>query len=385
MIDTPTFFQSLEDAGIDYFAGVPDSLLSAFGAYVADHVPDERHVIAANEGAAVALAAGRYLATNQPGLVYLQNSGQGNMVNPLLSLADPEVYAIPMLLLAGWRGEPGVPDEPQHRKQGRVTNALFEAMEIPVEELPVDTDAAVVVARQQLALAIEQKRPTGLLVRANSFSPYKLQREEGRPELMRREDAVAQIIAALPSGAVIIATTGHISRELYEYRVRHRQSHQQDFYTVGSMGHASQIALGVASAQPDRPIVCLDGDGAVLMHMGSLAIVGQAPVAANFRHIVLNNGAHGSVGGQPTVGFGIDLPMIAKSCGYRFAESVKQGEELSEAVQRCLQANAPALLEVKVGKTARKDLGRPETTPIQNKEAFMQYLRGAVAKGKTVG
>jgi phosphonopyruvate decarboxylase len=374
MIDTAKFFNFLAYADVDYFAGVPDSLLSAFGAYVADHVPDDRHVIAANEGAAVALAAGRYLATGRTGLVYFQNSGQGNMVNPLVSLADPEVYSIPMLLLAGWRAAPGVHDEPQHVKQGRITIDIFKAMEIPVEILPDETDAAVQVAKRQLDYARAHNCPAALLVKPGIFSAYSLKQKEADSSLMEREKAIRLIVGALPVDTAIVSTTGHISRELYEHRDLAGQSHERDFYTVGSMGHASQIALGVASAQPERPVVCLDGDGAMLMHMGAMAIVGKSPVSRKFYHVVLNNGAHGSVGGQPTVGFGIDMPAIARACGYCFAERVDREEDLGPALERLLKSGGPSFLEVRVGRKARKDLGRPKTTPSENKKLFMRYL-----------
>ena len=374
MIATGQFVEALRKRGIDFFAGVPDSLLASFCAYVADHVPSERHVIAANEGGAVALAAGHYLATGRPGLVYLQNSGLGNTVNPLISLADSEVYSIPMVLLVGWRAEPGVRDEPQHVKQGRITLPLCETLEMPARILPAETEEAIDCLDAVLSIAIREKRPVALVVRAGLFEKYKSDTGAVLPYTLQREKAVEAVADALPDKAILVATTGHISRELYEYRVRRGQGHARDFLTVGSMGHASQIALGIALAETGRPVICLDGDGAVLMHMGGLALIGSSGLP-HLHHIVLNNAAHDSVGGQPTVGFDADLVGVARACGYRRADRVEDAKALTGALSELFAAKGPTFLEVRVAKGARPDLGRPKTTPEQNKEAFMRYLQ----------
>ena len=353
MLDVKKFFSSLVDCGVDFFTGVPDSLLKSFCAYVTDHCPDN-HVIAANEGGAIGLAAGHYLATGKPALVYMQNSGQGNAVNPLCSLADPDVYSIPMVLLVGWRGEPGVKDEPQHAKQGKVTLSLFETLGIPTEVLPDDEDAATELTRRQLELAISASRPVALVVRKNLFAEYRLQNKAVDIAEKRREEAIEELLKGLPADAVVVSTTGMISREVYETRERLGQGHGRDFLTVGSMGHAIMIALGIAKAQPRRKVFCLDGDGASIMHLGNLAIAGQSG-CANLVHIVLNNAAHDSVGGQPTVGGNISLADIAAACGYN-------------------RQSAPTFREIKVAKGARKDLGRPKEPPQTNKALYMQTL-----------
>lgn len=353
MISPNSFVDALLTCGVDFFTGVPDSLLKNFCAYVTDHC-GANHVIAANEGGAVGLASGHYLATGKPALVYMQNSGQGNAVNPLASLADPDVYSIPMIILVGWRGMPGVHDEPQHVKQGKITISLFETMGIPTTVLSDDECEAL----QQVEFAVQQAktalRPVALIVKKGLFGDYALQNKKPDVAEVKRESAIEEILKTLPADVVVVSTTGMISREVYETRERLGEGHARDFLTVGSMGHASQIALGIAMAQPTRPIFCLDGDGASIMQMGNMAIVGQSS-AANLTHIVINNAAHDSVGGQPTVGGAIDLPAIAKACGYN-------------------EPGHPIFRQILVAKGARKDLGRPKEPPQVNKALFMETL-----------
>ena len=373
MIEAEKIVNCLNAAGIDFFAGVPDSLLKSFCAYVTDTC-GERHVIAANEGGAVGLAAGHYLATGRPALVYMQNSGQGNAVNPLCSLADPDVYSIPMVLLVGWRGEPGVKDEPQHVKQGKVTISLFETLGIPTEVLPDDESAALEVTRKMVETAKSGSRPGALIVRKGLFAEYKLQFPKPSVADLKREQAIEEILKSLPEDAVVVSTTGMISREVYETRERLGQDHSRDFLTVGSMGHAIMIALGIARSQPNRHVFCLDGDGASIMQMGNMAIAGQSG-CANLTHIVLNNAAHDSVGGQPTVGGDIDLSSIAASCGY----DVLSNPESSATLHLCFSAlktitTKPEFIEIKVAKGARKDLGRPKEPPQVNKKLYMKTL-----------
>ncbi len=374
MIPCDEFFRALTGQGVGYFAGVPDSLLKDLCAYLTDHVAPTHHVIAANEGAAVALATGHHLATDQIGLVYLQNSGLGNTVNPLLSLVDPEVYSIPLLLLIGWRGEPGVPDEPQHRKQGRVTGATLEALEIPSAVLPDEAEGAGQTVAAAVASARERRGPYALLVRKGTFAPYALKTSVPDRGRLRREEALGLILEQLDRDEIIVATTGMASREVFEHRAARQSGHARDFLTVGAMGHASQIALGIAGEKPGREVWCLDGDGAVLMHLGALAIIG-AGGAKNFRHVVLNNGAHDSVGGQPTAGFTADFCAIATACGYRWTRCVETPEDLTRALRELRTVGGPTLLEVRVKRGARKDLGRPTTSTWDNKREFMAYVR----------
>lgn len=372
MIRPEFFIEKLRENGIDCFAGVPDSLLKNMCAYITDHCDAQHNIIAANEGAAVGIAAGHYLATGKPACVYMQNSGEGNIINPLASLTDQEVYNIPVLLLIGWRGRPGVHDEPQHVKQGKVTTGLLNVMGVNYEVLSKEEDKA----EKQIAKAIralQNKEVFALVIEKDTFEDYKLQNVEANDLTMSREEAIRTVAAALGEKDCIVSTTGMISRELFEYRAAMNQGHKRDFLTVGSMGHASQIALGIAMAKTDRKVWCFDGDGATIMHMGSMAIVAsKAP--RNYVHVVFNNGAHDSVGGQPTVGLKIDLTAIAKAVGYKNAFSVDNKEHLADALKAVKMVDGPVLLQVCVKKGNRKDLGRPTTTPIQNKEALMEFL-----------
>ncbi len=382
MISPKYFFDFLTTHDITFFTGVPDSLLKDFCAYVenntAGNQTDQKngrsnHVIAANEGNAVAIASGVHLATGSYAAVYMQNSGQGNAINPIASLADPEVYSIPMLLIIGWRGEPGTEDEPQHKKQGKITLSLLESLGIPYGILPKKQDDAENVVAGLLRQMKLESRPVALVVKQHSFEPYPLRKSLEKEFPLTREHAIALIAEAIPSQAVIISTTGKTSRELFEYRERHNHGHAKDFLTVGSMGHCSSIALGIALQQPQRDVCCFDGDGALIMHMGALAVIG-AKGPKNLKHIIFNNGSHDSVGGQPTAGFFIDIPKIALACGYKSAFFAENEEQLRNAVSKLISSQGPAILEVKVAKGSRKDLGRPTATPLQNKKAFMEFL-----------
>ncbi len=373
MLRCEDFVGWLSALGLDFYTGVADSLLGPFCFYLNDHVGN-RHVGAANEGGAVALACGYHLATGKIPLVYMQNSGQGNTINPLLSLADPDVYSVPLLLLIGWRGEPGTKDEPQHVKQGKVTIGLLAAMDIPYRVLPSEPAAAQACVQEVLAIAMTENRPVALLVRTDTFEPYTPSAKDITTSFqMTREQALEATVAALNRNDAIVATTGKLSRELYEYRDRNGQGHERDFLTVGGMGHASQIAMGIAVAQPDRQVFCLDGDGAMLMHMGAAAIVGAAGVE-NFKHVIFNNGVHDSVGGMATAGFSVSFMQIVKGCGYSAAWQVERYEDLVRKIAELRNARGPALLEIMVKKGARADLGRPKTSPIENKTAFAAFL-----------
>ncbi len=373
MIRPEFFIEALKEKGIDCYAGVPDSLLKNICAYITDHFDATHNIIAANEGAAVGFAAGHYLATGKPACVYMQNSGEGNIINPLASLTDREVYNIPVLLLIGWRGRPGVHDEPQHVKQGKVTTGLLNVMGVNYEVLSKEESKAAGQIEKAVS-ALRSNEVFALVVEKDTFDEYKLQNVSVDDLTMTREEAIRTVASALSPKDVTVSTTGMISRELFEARAAWGQGHERDFLTVGSMGHASQIALGIALEKTDRRVWCFDGDGATIMHMGSMAIVASKK-PANYIHVVFNNGAHDSVGGQPTVGLKIDLPAVAKSVGYAYALSVDNREALNDILNKVNSLEGPVLIEVKVKKGNRKDLGRPTTTPIENRDALMQFLK----------
>ena len=378
MISPNFFYDTLANCGIDFYAGVPDSLLKNLCAYITDHADASHNIIAANEGGAMGLAAGHYLATGHIPVVYMQNSGEGNIINPLASLTDPDVYNIPVLLVIGWRGKPGVHDEPQHVKQGKVTTGLLNVMGIDYTVLSKEEEKAEAQIKKAIAFMQATKQCYAIVIEKDTFENYQLNSQSSIFNFqLSREEAIQTVAAALGEKDCIVSTTGMISRELFEYRTAKNEGHERDFLTVGSMGHASQIALGIALAKSDRRVWCFDGDGATIMHMGSMAIVAsKAP--KNYVHVVFNNGAHDSVGGQPTVGLKIDLPAVAKAVGYKTVYSVDNKEKLEEILSifnsQFSIFDAPVFLEVKVKKGNRKDLGRPTTTPIQNKEALMEFL-----------
>lgn len=373
MIHAAAFIDALKERGVGLFTGVPDSLLSSLCALLDDHSTPGEHIISANEGNAIALAAGFHLSSGKIGAVYMQNSGLGNCVNPLTSLTDPDVYRIPMILIVGWRGEPGVKDEPQHVKQGRITEEQLRVLEIPFWHLDATSNMEEVVSKVFASIA-ERGAPAAILVRKGAFKEYKKQTPTLQMSNLRREAAVECIVAQCSTTDLLVSTTGKTSRELYECRVK-RNEKQRDFLTVGSMGHTLSIALGVALGNPKKRVVCLDGDGSLLMHMGSLPIAGSLK-PANLLHVVFNNSAHESVGGQPTVAGKIDFKTLVTACGYSAYEKAHDEESLRAALARLQKAEGPAFLEVLVEAYSRDDLGRPKSTPEQNKLAFIEAARG---------
>lgn len=376
MLSPERFFKLLRKENIEFFSGVPDSMFKSFCAYVADNSAADHHIIAANEGNALSLGIGYHLATNRIPLIYMQNSGFGNILNPLLSLADPDVYSIPMLLMIGWRGEPNVPDEPQHKKQGRVTIKLLETLEIPYQILSADFthEQAKVVVQEAINISETRNQPYVLLVRKNSFDSYESKEERQAKFPLLREQAIKLIVEELENEDIVVATTGVASRELFEYRESLGQGHEKDFLTVGGMGHANQVALGIAMQKPDRRVFCFDGDGAMLMHMGSLAVNGKSG-CDNFKHIIINNGAHDSVGGQPTVGHNIDIKAIAQAVGYKNVFQGNTKSAIKKALGKIKKNDGMSFLEIRVKKGFRSDLGRPSTTPLENKKALMSFIQ----------
>lgn len=373
MVNPASFYNTLIENKVDFFSGVPDSLLKSLCAYITDHSPKERNIIAPNEGCAVALAAGHYMATGDLPVVYMQNSGIGNAVNPLLSLADEKVYQIPMILIVGWRGEPGVKDEPQHVKQGLVTVELLDAMGIPFIVLDLDERKALDQTKTLITQAHQTLKPHAIVIRKDIFEPYKLVNKPKNDYTFSREQALKIVVANLPKNPIIVSTTGKLSRELFELRETRNESHEMDFLTVGSMGHSSSIALGIAIAKPLRKVVCFDGDGAMIMHMGALSSVGYLK-PKNYLHILFNNGAHESVGGQPTVGFDIDFQKIALANGYSHVATAQTEEQITQLLKELILIDGPTLLEIKINQSSRDDLGRPTTTTVENKINFMEYV-----------
>lgn len=367
MVDTLSFYNYLIDNDIDFFTGVPDSLLSNLCACIKMNTPEEKNIITANEGNAVAMCAGYYLSTGKLGCVYMQNSGEGNAVNPLLSLVDEDVYKIPMLLIIGWRGEPGKHDEPQHVKQGKVTLSLLETMGIAYEVLTDDYQS-------QLAKAIkymkENEKPFALVIQKGLFSKYEIEKEKSS-YVLTREDALKEIIASLKDDDIIVSTTGKTSREIFEIREANGQGHSNDFLTVGSMGHTASIAYGLSIGTKNN-VWCIDGDGSFIMHMGSLGVIGSN-IPNNFKYILNDNNAHESVGGQPTCSKHLDVPAILKACGFKHIVIAETKEQIKEGM-KVLNNECGAAMVLHTKQGSREDLGRPTKTPQENKKALMEKL-----------
>ena len=365
----------VEIIGSDFYTGVPDSQLKALCNYLMATygIDPKHHVIAANEGNCTALAAGYHLATGKIPVVYMQNSGEGNIINPVASLLNDKVYAIPMIFIVGWRGEPGIHDEPQHIYQGEITVKLLEDMDIETFIIGNDTTEEELKAKMEEFRAIMTTgKDVAFVIRKGALTDAP-KVEYKNDNTMVREEIIQHIVKASGEDP-IVSTTGKASRELFETRVANGQSHKYDFLTVGSMGHSSSIALGVAINKPDTRVWCVDGDGAVLMHMGSMAVLG-ANKPENMIHVVINNGAHETVGGMPTVAGSIDVVAIAKACGYPNAVCVDSFEDLDRELEVAKCRNELSLIEVKCSIGARDDLGRPTTTALENKQNFMDYLR----------
>ena len=375
-MDVASFVDSIEGAlGADAYFGVPDSLLRAFTDEIVERYGfGASHVVAADEGGATALAAGHYLATGKPAVVYLQNSGIGNAVNPICSLLNEEVYAIPALFVVGWRGEPGVHDEPQHVFQGKCSSELLETIGLSVDVISADTTASELdAALDRIKARFAEGKSAALLVRKGALvrGSKRLYEQDGP---MTREEAVEAVVGALPGDAAIVSTTGKLSRELFEIRERAGQPHERDFLTVGSMGHSSMIGLGIALSQPLRAVAVLDGDGACLMHAGALAVMASKR-PERLVHVLFNNQAHESVGGMPTASPVVDWCALALASGYKKAASVGDVEALADAVANAAaEASGPVFVEARISSRSRADLGRPTTSARDNGKAFRAFL-----------
>jgi phosphonopyruvate decarboxylase len=368
------FFRLLADNNVKFFTGVPDSLLKQLCLCIDDNVSNDKHIIAANEGNAIALATGYHLGTGKMALVYMQNSGIGNAINPLLSLADTEVYSIPMILIIGWRGEPGVKDEPQHIKQGKVQLDLLDSMNLPYNIIFAEDTEWQKKITKGIEVAINENRPYAIVVKKGTFENYNVVEDSVDTELMAREEALEILLKQIPNDAVIVSTTGKTSREIFEIRENNNEPHFKDFLTVGSMGHCSSIALGIALSQPKRKVICIDGDGAFLMHMGSLAAIGKTQ-PNNFYHILMNNYVHESVGGQKTAIDSIDVKGIANSTNYKNIIGINTTDELSKDLADFFDNSGPSFLEIKLKPGSRTDLGRPTIKPVDNKRNLIEFLK----------
>lgn len=369
MINPKEFYNCLINNSFDFFTGVPDSLLKELCLCITDLTDKEKNIIAANEGNAVALACGYNISTGKYGVVYMQNSGLGNSINPLLSLADEKVYEIPMLLVIGYRGEPNIKDEPQHIKQGELTLPILDTLAIKYFILDESYETQI----KNCYNYIQQYNKTiALVVKKDTFSKYEKEMNNENNNSITREEVLETIIKNIGDDEYIVSTTGKTSREIFEIRDKYNMLHTNDFLTVGSMGHTSSLALGI-SLNTSKNIYCIDGDGSLIMHLGGLAIAIQN-AKDNFKYVLINNGCHESVGKQPTISYNIDLKNILKGFGFEKVIIINNVKDLVNGIKET-QSKGKIALIVNTNDKSRNDLGRPTITPKENKEMFQNKLR----------
>ncbi len=377
MISPQEFVDALHEIDIRFVTGVPDSLLKEVCACITTSLNQDQHVIASNEGTAVALAIGHYLGSQTPSLVYMQNSGIGNTINPLVSLADNAIYSIPMILMIGWRGEiqedgNQLKDEPQHVKQGEITTDILKTLGISYRIIDNTTQDIFMILKELKDKSMKEQAPVALIVRKGTFEKFDSTEAIKKQDYeLSREQAIGYILDNIPENSPVVSTTGMISREVYEYRNLNPKDKKLDFLTVGGMGHASSIASGICIARPKSKVFCIDGDGSLLMHSGALANTSDQD---NFIHIVLNNEAHDSVGGQPTKGNEVDFLGLAKAFGYKNTFQCFVKEDIYKILPNTLSLDGSALIEVRCRKGFRKDLGRPKSSPQENKHNFLKSM-----------
>lgn len=373
MVNQQSLFEALDSLGVKFFTGVPDSLLNDFCLYMTNNIPDSCHVMAANEGNAIGIAAGNYMATGNIPLVYMQNSGIGNATNPLLSLTHDCVYGIPMILVIGWRGDPSINDHAQHKKQGELTPVLMKDMDIPYEILDND-DTVIEKFKWAVSKAKEISSPVALIAKKAILTQKEKKQQYPESQLMNREEAISAVIDVFGEDAIYLGTTGRATREVHEQLKMHGIGEGHEWQNVGSMGHVSSVGLGLALACPDKKIVVFDGDAAAVMHMGALATNCRYK-ASNLIHIVLNNGVNESVGGQQSAGQLIDLTGVAKSCGYRnIGHAVENKEELQQVMRTLPGDDMPAFVDVHVRQGIRPDMPKLNIDHKAQKEALMKYI-----------
>jgi phosphonopyruvate decarboxylase len=374
MIPCEELFNIFKKNDLDFFTGVPDSTFKDWMSFLSDENNRRlSNIIACNECEATAIAAGYYLSNNKIPVVYLQNSGEGKTVNPLTSLCDREVYSIPLILMIGWRGQPGIPDEPQHKKMGRITLSLLDVLEIPYRILSEDLEEIKAQIKEVKEMVERESRPVAIIIKSGLLEKYSSKIETNNNYEMNREDAIKIIINNLKGSEIVVSTTGKTSRELFEYRKKLGQE-TRDFYTVGSMGCASSLGFSIALQKTNKRVIIFDGDGAAIMQMGAIATIGHYK-PKNFFHFIFDNESHDSTGGQPTVSKTLNFEKIALASGYSYGKTIKNKQELEEEIKSLDKLAGPAMIVVKVNKGSRQDLGRPTKTPLENKDSFMEFLK----------
>lgn len=374
MVSCEELFRTFRKFGFNFYTGIPCSIFKDWINFIVER-KDTQHVIGTSEGETIAIATGYYLASKDFPVVYMQNSGLGNSVNPLTSLTAPEVFGIPFLLLISWRGEPRLEDEPEHKKMGKITTNILDTLHIPYSIMPDNIEGIEATLGEAKRFMQQKSTPYAILIGKGTIGKYdKVQKKIRFPSTISREEAIKLAADKLHKSGLIVSTTGKISRELFEYIESTRRNHQNIFYTVGSMGCSTGIALGLALRKKKKKIFLFDGDGACLMKLGSMATVGHY-FPANFFHILFDNQCYDSTGGQPTVSKTVDFVGIAESCNYRYAELATSHEELEYSLNRLIRKRGPYMLVAKVKSGARDNLGRPTIKPQENKEKFIDFIK----------
>lgn len=374
IISCEDFFEVLKKQGITFFTGIPDSTFKDWMSFLADNDKKKlENLVACNECEAIALAAGYHLATNKIGVVYMQNSGLGKTVNPLTSICDPEIYAIPILLLIGWRGEPGEIDAAQHKKMGKITLPLLELLQIPYSILEPDLNKVETELKNAYSHFTKIKGPYAFIIKKNLFKKYETKKKIINEFELTRKRAINLIMENLNNDEIIVSNTGYISRELFEYRESRKKDHYKSFYNIGGMGCASSISLSIALHKPNKKVLVFDGDGSILMQMGALSTIGKSS-PSNLIHIIFDNNAHESTGGQPTNSESVDFIEIALGCSYKSAILITTSERLISTIKSLSKMEGPILLLVKINLTLNTDLKRPNKKPTEYKKDLMNYL-----------
>jgi phosphonopyruvate decarboxylase len=357
MIDTKKLLIFLEKNNLNFFSGVPDSVLKNFTNLL---INKSSHVLATNEGSAVSIGIGYHLSFNKLPCIYMQNSGLANAINPLISIAHKGVYSIPMMMLIGWRGSPGIKDEPQHLIKGKITKNLLKLLGIKYEIIESEKDFNKI--KKLINFSKKKKVPVaclfkkGVLKKVNYHKKFS-ERSTIKNKILRSE-VIREILKSIQNNTKIISTTGYTSRELYQIRKNEGYHKGKDFYMIGGMGHSSSVALG-AAFKKNKKILCLDGDGSMLMHLGSLHTVGLMN-KNNFKHILLNNQSHESVGGQEISFKRVKMEKLIKGLGYSKYIQLKDKKDLKNKIQSVLKYKGSIFLEVLIEKGAIKNLGRPK-------------------------
>jgi len=373
------FTLCIKQLGIEVITGVPDSTLKEFCDYINSQETGLAHYTAPNEGSAVGIAAGVYLSTGKPACVYMQNSGIGNAVNPITSIASAEVYNIPMFFIVGYRGALGLKDEPQHKFMGRITEKMLDCLEIEYKVIDNDiTELELKDVFSRIKYVLSNKKPFSLIIKKDTFEKSESAKYANSYKL-NREHVISEIVKRIKENDLVVSTTGKISREVYEQSNLILENHNQCFLTVGGMGHASMIAFGIAEKSPDKRVICLDGDGAALMHLGNLAFIGNRGIK-NLVHICLNNDAHESVGGMPTAAPNFRYAETAKVCGYSDVFVIRTAEEFKGLMNYFHNLRKSTFIEIKVANESRDNLARPKESALDNATSFMNYINKEQSK-----